>query len=92
MKTLLLNVPSFSGKIVSPTWIKAVRDFQSKSKAERDSYCSACGCTGGCNLCDDISKYRIIPVSHKPKEERRMMFICGDDIASLIKRFENESK
>lgn len=59
MKTLLLNVPSFSGKIVSPTWIKAVRDFQSKSKAERDSYCSACGCTGGCNLCDDISKYRI---------------------------------
>lgn len=37
MKTLLLNVPSFSGKIVSPTWIKAVRDFQSKSKAERDS-------------------------------------------------------
>lgn len=24
MKTLLLNVPSFSGKIVSPTWIKAV--------------------------------------------------------------------
>ena len=33
-----------------------------------------------------------IPTSHKPKEERRMMFICGDDIASLIKRFENESK
>lgn len=31
-------------------------------------------------------------VSHKPKEERRMMFICGDDIASIIKRFENESK
>lgn len=26
------------------------------------------------------------------KEERRMMFVCGDDIASLIKRFENESK
>lgn len=24
--------------------------------------------------------------------ERRMMFVCGDDIASLIKRFENESK
>lgn len=50
MKTLLLNVPSFSGKIVSPTWIKAVRDFQSKSKAERDLCCSVCGCTGGCNL------------------------------------------
>ena len=26
------------------------------------------------------------------KEERLMTFICGDDIASLIKRFENESK
>lgn len=35
---------------------------------------------------------KTIPVSHKPKEERRMMFVCGDDIASLIKRFENESK
>lgn len=35
---------------------------------------------------------RGIRVSHKPKEERRMIFICGDDIASLIKRFENESK
>lgn len=35
---------------------------------------------------------KTIPVSHKPKEERRMMFICGDDIASIIKRFENESK
>lgn len=46
-------------KIISPIWIKAVRDFQSKSKTERDSYCLICGCTGGCNLCDDISKYRI---------------------------------
>lgn len=45
--------------LILPTWIKAVRDFQSKSKAERDSYCSVCGCAGGCNLCDDISKYRI---------------------------------
>ena len=59
MKTLLLNVPSFSGKIVSPTWIKAVRGFQSKSKSERDLYCLICGCAGGCSLCDDISKYRI---------------------------------
>lgn len=58
MKILILNVPIFSGNIISPTWIKAARDFQSKSKAERDSYCS----------------------------------VCGDDIASLIKRFENESK
>ena len=59
MKTLLLNVPVFSGKIISPIWIKAVRDFQSRPKEERDSYCSVCGCTEGCNLCDDISKYRI---------------------------------
>lgn len=59
MKTLLLNVPFFSGKIVSPTWIKAVRDFQSKSESERNLYCLACGCAGGCNLCDNISKYRI---------------------------------
>lgn len=59
MKTLLLNVPSFSGKVISPIWIKAVRDFQSRPKEERDSYCSVCGCTEGCNLCDDISKYRI---------------------------------
>lgn len=43
MKTLILNAPVFSGKIISPTWIKAVRDFQSRSKAERDSYCSVCG-------------------------------------------------
>ena len=59
METLILDVPVFSGKIISPIWIKAVRDFQSKSKTERDSYCLICGCTGGCNLCDDISKYRI---------------------------------
>lgn len=32
MKTLLLNVPVFSGKIISPIWIKAVRDFQSRPK------------------------------------------------------------
>lgn len=59
METLILDVPVFSGKIISPIWIKVVRDFQSKSKTERDSYCLICGCTGGCNLCDDISKYRI---------------------------------
>lgn len=30
MKILILNVPIFSGNIISPTWIKAARDFQSK--------------------------------------------------------------
>lgn len=42
METLILDVPVFSGKIISPIWIKAVRDFQSKSKTERDSYCLNC--------------------------------------------------
>jgi hypothetical protein len=36
--------------------------------------------------------YKLFGKYGKPKEERRMMFVCGDDIASLIKRFENESK
>ena len=45
----------------------------------------------GRGLANQIKINKTIPVSHKPKEERRMMFIC-DDIASLIKRFENESK
>lgn len=63
MKTLLLNVPVFSGKIISPIWIKAVRDFQSKSKSERDLYCSICGCAGGCNLCNSeitLKQYNFI--------------------------------
>lgn len=46
----------------------------------------------GRGLANQIKINKTILVSHKPKEERRMMFICGDDIASLIKRFENESK
>ena len=46
----------------------------------------------GRGLANQIKINRTIPVSHKPKEERRMMFVCGDDIASLIKLFENESK
>ena len=46
----------------------------------------------GRGLANQIKINKTIPVSHKPKEERRMMFVCGDDIASIIKRFENESK
>lgn len=42
----------------------------------------------GRGLANQIKINKTIPVSHKPKEERRMMFVCGDDIASLIKRFE----
>ena len=46
----------------------------------------------GRGLANQIKINKTIPVPHKPKEERRMMFICGDDIASITKRFENESK
>lgn len=79
MKTLLLNVPSFSGKIVSPTWIKAVRDFQSKSKAERDSYCSACY-TGNC----------IIQLNVNPKNLSESFFDVYDrDGMKLIYSIQN---
>ena len=46
----------------------------------------------GRGLANQMKINKTIQTSHKPKAERRMMFICGDDIASLIKRFENESK
>lgn len=48
MKTLLLNVPSFSGKIVSPTWIKAVRDFQSNMHDIYSDNCKLKVYTGNC--------------------------------------------
>ena len=46
----------------------------------------------GRGLANQIKINKILRILLKPKEERRMMFVCGDDIASLIKRFENESK
>lgn len=59
MKTILLNPFKFSGKIVNPVWFRAVREFQSLNDNERDNFCSRCGCTGGCNLCSDISKFNV---------------------------------
>lgn len=38
------------------SWIEKVKKFQSLPKAERDRWCSYCGCGGGCNLCTDVSK------------------------------------
>ena len=40
---------------IRKSWIKKVKEFQSLSKTEQDHWCSHCGCTGGCNLCTDIS-------------------------------------
>lgn len=59
MKTILLNYPKFSGKIVSPSWYRVVREFQSLPNDEREKFCSRCGCTGGCNMCADISKFNV---------------------------------
>lgn len=43
-------------------WIEEAKKFQSLTKKERDAYCSHCGCTGGCNLCEKIPKnIRILP-------------------------------
>lgn len=51
------NTPIFSGKIISPIWIKAAREFQRKSQDDKNAFCSSCGCTGGCNMCQDISMF-----------------------------------
>lgn len=34
-------------------------EFQGRPEQERLTFCSWCCCTGGCNLCMDISKYDI---------------------------------
>lgn len=38
------------------SWISRVKEFQSLPENEQSKFCSYCGCTGGCNLCRDISK------------------------------------
>ena len=38
------------------SWISRVKEFQSLPEDEQSKFCSYCGCTGGCNLCRDISK------------------------------------
>lgn len=91
MKTLLLNVPSFSGKIVSPTWIKAVRDFQSKSKAERDSYCSACGL----RHCSIISQLAAYGIAHKNRSVQGFLtsknrFLTREEASELVRNNNQE--
>lgn len=46
-------------RVLSPAWYRAAREFQSLPEEERLVFCSRCGCTGGCNLCHDISKYDV---------------------------------
>lgn len=38
------------------SWISRVKEFQSLPQDEQSKFCSHWGCTGGCNLCRDISK------------------------------------
>lgn len=38
------------------SWISRVKEFQSLPEDVQSKFCSYCGCTGGCNLCRDISK------------------------------------
>lgn len=54
--TFVRKRPSFSGKIISPIWLKNVIEFQSMKKEEQEAFCKICGCTGGCNMCEDISR------------------------------------
>lgn len=44
-------------RVLSPSWYRAAVEFQGKPESEQRDFCSWCCCTGGCNLCDDISKY-----------------------------------
>lgn len=38
----------------------SMKEFQESSTEEQNRWCGYCGCEGGCNLCDDLSKYEII--------------------------------
>lgn len=46
-------------EVLSPAWYRAAVEFQGRPEKERLAFCSRCCCTGGCNLCADISKYNI---------------------------------
>lgn len=46
-------------RVISPAWYRAAREFQSLPEEEKASFCSWCGCSGGCDLCQDISKYDV---------------------------------
>lgn len=45
-------------KLYRRSWIEEVENFQSLPEAERNDWCSRCGCEGGCNLCTDISNIK----------------------------------
>lgn len=44
-------------RVLSPSWYREAVEFQGKPESEQRDFCSWCRCTGGCNLCADISKY-----------------------------------
>jgi len=37
-------------------WIDSVKEFQLLPTVEKNRWCSYCGCTGGCNMCEDLTK------------------------------------
>lgn len=43
-------------------------DFQALPKKEQNEWCSHCGCTGGCNLCEDITKVVFVSWAARNKE------------------------
>lgn len=38
--------------------INKMIEFQNSPKEEQNKWCSHCGCTGGCCLCEDINKIK----------------------------------
>lgn len=46
-------------RVLSPAWYRAAREFQSLPEKEKASFCSWRCCSGGCNLCQDISKFNV---------------------------------
>lgn len=51
------------------SWIDKVREFQSKSKEERDKWCSICGRIGGCNLCTNLESLDLSNLIDYEEEE-----------------------
>lgn len=44
--------------MIKLSWILKVKEFQSLPNDIKNKYCGLCGCIGGCNLCEDISKIK----------------------------------
>lgn len=45
-------------RLYRKSWIEKVKAFQSLPASEQNEYCGYCGCEGGCNLCENISKIK----------------------------------